>query len=78
MIDTKLLIMEVFQNDYTKKSRIKHKDGENKSTNNSFSFRESYESYFMYWRNSFIQEGISNTHSSFQSTNSQRQRQKSI
>jgi hypothetical protein len=71
--------MEVFQNDYTKKSRIKHKDGEIKSTNNSsFSFRESYESYFMYWRNSFIQEGRSNTHSSFQSTNSQRQRQKSI
>ena len=66
MIDTKLLIMEVFQNDYTKKQKNKNKRSINKSSNNSFNFRESYESYFMFWRNSFIQDGLSNTHSSFQ------------
>lgn len=78
MIDTKLLIMEVFQNDCARKPRFENKNNKNKQSNSSFSFRESYESHFMFWRKSFIQEGSSNTHTSFQSDNSQRQRQKSV
>ena len=75
MIDTKLLIMEVIQNDYTRKSRLENKVNNDKKSNNSFSFRESYESHFMFWRKSSIYEGSACISGSFQSTNSQRQRE---
>ena len=74
MIDTKLLIMEVIQNDCARKSKLENKSDMNKQSNASFSFRESYESHFMFWRNSFIHEGTSGISGSFQSTNSQRQK----
>lgn len=75
MIDTKLLIMEVIQNDCARKPRFENKNNTNKQSKDSFSFRESYESHFMFWRKSFIHEGTSG---SFQSDNSQRQREKSV
>ena len=75
MIDTKLLIMEVIQNDYTRKLRVENKTNMNKQSKDSFSFRESYESHFMFWRKSSIHEGSTCISGSFQSTNSQRQRE---
>ena len=74
MIDTKLLIMEVIQNDYTRKPRYENKDNNDSKSNNSFSFRESYESHFMFWRRSSVHQGTACISGSFQSDNSQRQK----
>lgn len=57
MNEIKLLIMETLKNDYNKKQPETKRNSE--STRNSFMCRASYESHFLFWRNSFINEGSS-------------------
>ena len=61
MNEMKLLIMEALDNDKNKK--IKKENTINRRVNSvekdKDEFRASYESTFMFWRNSFVNEGTS-------------------
>ena len=83
MNEMKLLIMEALGNDYNKKSKKKI-DALTQSNMEieKDEFRASYESTFMFWRNSFVNEGTSQDPSNITSGTGQysdyRQRQQTI